>query len=220
MLASTLGGLLANPADAPNSYPVALPGFYSLNVTYVTTFKPDGSVLNATVIVDASSACPPVIAAQYPGRDTCIVGCRPAGACLGGNVCAPGYQSVAPYFGCGACAPQYYSRDGSCVACPSSPGGPLVGLLVLLLVLGGVGYVLNSKGIMIGYISMAIDNFQVGGRPVPAATQTDALRATRTLFLTPSRSPSPPLPRSSPSWPPRRPRGPRPWRRCCTCCPR
>jgi len=159
---STLGGLLDNPADAPNTYPVAQPGFYSLSRTCVVAYASDGSVSQPCVVVNASSACPPQVAAQYPGRDTCIVGCRPAGACAGANTCAPGYQSVAPYYGCGSCAPKFFMRDGACMACPASPIGQVFGLLVLLLLLCGAGYAMNSKGVVIGYLSMAIDFFQVG----------------------------------------------------------
>ena len=72
---STLGGLLSDPADAPNTYPVALPGFYSLSLTCTgNATSPCHSIVNA------STACPAMIAAAFPGRDTCIVGCRPPGA--------------------------------------------------------------------------------------------------------------------------------------------
>jgi hypothetical protein len=159
---STLGGLLTNADDAPNAYPVAIPGFYSLSRTCVVTYHADGSVADACVVVNASSACPPDVAAEFPGRDTCIVACRPAAACLGANTCAPGYMSAAPYYGCGSCAPGYFAQNGACAACTGSPVGLLVGLLLLVLLLGAAGYAANRKGVTLGFVSISIDFCQVG----------------------------------------------------------
>ena len=161
---STLGGLLSNPADAPNTYPVSLPGFYSLARTCTTTFNGDGTVDEPCVVINASTACPPDVAGLYPGRDTCIVGCRPAAACLGNNACAPGYASVGPYYGCGSCAPRYYARSGACMACPPSSAAVIVGLLIIVLAVCGASYIMNSKGILLGAIAIGVDFAQVRRR--------------------------------------------------------
>jgi hypothetical protein len=159
-LADVIPGLLANPADVKNTYPVALPDYYSLSRSCIQTFDGAGNAAENCSIVNATSACPPQVAAIYPGRDTCIVGCRP-GACLGDNACAPGYMSVAPLYRCATCVPGYYSRYGSCVACPAAAPALVFGLLLLVLLITAVAYILHRKQIMIGYIPLAVDCFQV-----------------------------------------------------------
>ena len=158
---STQGGVLANPADAPFSYPVALPGFYSLSRTCTTVFNGDGSVADACVVADAGGACPPLIRAQFPHRDTCVVGCRPPGACAGANACSPGYVSAPPYFACGSCAPSYFMRDGLCAPCPAVPIVLVVGCIALVMALCALAYALNRKGVALGCLSIGIDYFQV-----------------------------------------------------------
>jgi hypothetical protein len=168
---STEGGLLANPADAPNTYPVALAGFYSLSRTCVVTYHVDGSVDNPCVVYDAGGACPPLVRALFPTRDTCIVGCDPAEACAGANECAPGYASTPPYYRCSTCAPAYFRTGGTCTACPAAPAAQLVLLVLVVLAAGGVGFVLNHHGIVIGCGAIGLDYVQV----IAVLAQTNVL---------------------------------------------
>ena len=154
------------PGDAVNTYPVALPGFYSLSTTCVTTFKDsDGSVDDPCPGggTDTSSACPPGLSALFPDRDTCVVACDPPESCLGANVCAPGYRSLAPYYACRACAPTYYRTGGTCTACPASglAYARLIGFVILVLVAGALFFFLNKAGVAIGSVAIGLDYLQV-----------------------------------------------------------
>lgn len=107
--------------------------------------------LNGTLM---SGACPDMIRARYPGRDTCIVGCVPAEACTGANFCSAPYKSIAPYYRCAYCATGYYRAGGDCIKCPDSPATTIVGFAVLILVLALVGYVLQKHDIDVRVISI------------------------------------------------------------------
>ena len=69
---TTLTAALA--ADAVNTYPVALPGFYSLSFTCVASFSLDGSIADPCVLTDAS-------APDGDGAGGC------PGAASGGSLC-------------------------------------------------------------------------------------------------------------------------------------
>ena len=157
-----------DPLDVVNTYPVALPGFYSLATTCVTTFVSSGSsagdVDQPCVVTDTSPACPATLVALFNGtRDTCLISCDPPEACLGANVCAPGYASLPPAYACRACAPTYYRTGGTCTACPSAglAYARLIGFVLLVLAAGAVFFVLNSKGVALGSIAIGLDYIQV-----------------------------------------------------------
>jgi hypothetical protein len=105
--------------------------------------------------------CPEQIADEYPGRDVCVVACSPPEACLGDNVCAYGYRSVAPYFRCATCDIGFYKRTNECVKCPDSPWALVIGFTMLVMVGGGLAYWLNKHKINLAFISIGIDYFQV-----------------------------------------------------------
>jgi len=125
-----------------HTYPVPLPTFFNLNGTM-------------------SEACPPLVRSVLPGRDICIVGCLPTYACAGSNYCEEGYVSKAPYWRCGDCAARYYRQAGDCVKCPDSPEMLFIGVGMLILAVGGLGYYLNKKNFDIRVTSIGIDFFQV-----------------------------------------------------------
>jgi hypothetical protein len=118
-------------------YPIPIIGFYNMNSS-------------DSVSTGMDAACPPAVAALYPGRkDVCIVRCDPPEACLGDNVCAPQYISDAPYFRCATCAPGFYKRATTCVKCPDSIAAVVVVAILIILGGGGVAYFLNKARINI-----------------------------------------------------------------------
>lgn len=106
-----------------------------------------------------SDACPAAI--SISGRASCIVPCVPADACLGDNTCAAGYISTAPYYRCASCAPNYYHLGTTCAQCPSNPYLLIAGVALVFIVIAAIGYILNSYGVNVGYISIGIDWAQV-----------------------------------------------------------
>ena len=120
--------------------PVAIAGFYNLN----------GSML---------VSCPAAFA--IPGRAWCIAPCEPANACLGGNACATGYDSQPPNYRCSNCASGYYKQAATCVKCPDSPAAVFIVFILIVVAVGGLGFVLSKKGVNIAVASIGVDYFQV-----------------------------------------------------------
>lgn len=129
-----------------HSQPRPLPGFFNLNTT---------DRFNSDMI----SECPPN--SIISGRDVCIVPCSPLEACLGDNLCAPGYRSTPPHFRCSSCELGFYRRAASCVRCPDSPELLIVAFVALAVGAAGVGYLLNQKGIDVALIQIGVDYMQV-----------------------------------------------------------
>ena len=136
-------------------YPVALPGFYNLDGPMFSSCDADVAARSVAVVNNVSGS-------YTQQRAVCIVPCEPPGACLGANVCAEGYASVAPIFRCASCAPGFYAAGGgNCRKCPDSPYVLLVGIIVLVMAIAGVGYYFNKKQVNIAVISIGVDFFQV-----------------------------------------------------------
>lgn len=138
-----------------HTYPQPMAGFFDLNGTM-------------------ASACPSAMI--VPDRDVCVVPCIPAAACTGGAAnggCADGYTSVAPYFRCGSCAPGYYSDNGSCIRCPSSPAAIYVGFALFICFGAGAAYWLDKKNVNVAFASIGMDYAQVRAR----CSFPDGLRA-------------------------------------------
>lgn len=154
---STLNGVLQEPLDAQHTYPVPQQGYFSL----VRAAVPDAREPSGFRLLDMGAACPPLIRAQYPGRDVCVVPCEPAEACTGGNVCATGYTSLPPMYRCASCDKGFFKRAGVCVRCPDSPAALFVGFIGVVMLIACAGYLLNKRQVNIAVASIAIDYFQV-----------------------------------------------------------
>lgn len=105
------------------------------------------------------SGCPP--GQGFPGRDVCVVPCIPAEACIGANICAPGYVSQAPLFRCGYCAKGFYRSNAACVPCPTSPAGLVVGFALAAIAGAGAAYYADRKKINVAFVAIGIDYAQV-----------------------------------------------------------
>ena len=127
-------------ANARYPYPIANPGFFNLN----------GSM---------ASACPTGNAIS--GRDVCMVACPVQSACIGGNLCADGYVSIAPLFRCGSCAKGYYPANGKCIGCSNSPYAIVVVAVLVIIAASSAGYFLNKRNVNIAFLSIGIDFMQV-----------------------------------------------------------
>ena len=81
-----------NTSTRVHEEPVAIAGWYSLNVT--------------------GSECPEE---RRFTRPVCpkVVPCQPQEACLGANLCSRGYKSVAPILRCAVCDDCYRSHPGA-----------------------------------------------------------------------------------------------------------
>jgi hypothetical protein len=89
------------------------------------------------------------------------VACYPTSACLGDNICATGYASTSWPYRCAQCAEGYYASYGSCFACPAAPALTVVFFILVGVAAIAVGYVLNSRGVSIAYLTIGLDFFQV-----------------------------------------------------------
>jgi len=138
--------------EASLTYPIPLSGWYNLNSSdaYTRKWSPGSSMLEA---------CPEGF--QDHGRDVCIVPCDPADSCLGDNHCAYGYTSKPPMWRCASCDTGFYKRAGECIKCPDSPAALFIGFILLILVAGGIGFMLNKRQVNIAVISIGVDYFQV-----------------------------------------------------------
>ena len=105
------------------------------------------------------SACPSVF--SVAGRDWCIAPCEPRESCLGNNFCAYGYDSREPAYRCSTCAKGFYKRTGSCVKCPDSPAAMFIGFILLVIFIGGAGFMMNKKQVNLAVISIGVDYLQV-----------------------------------------------------------
>lgn len=101
-----------------------------------------------------------------------LVGCEPKDACLGDNICKPGYASAEPWFRCATCdkcyqekptdpCQMFYKQHGECVECPDNAIVLVIGFIVAVVFLAAVGYVLNKKNMHLAFLSIGVDYFQV-----------------------------------------------------------
>jgi hypothetical protein len=143
---------LAVSFEASLTYPVPNPGWHNLNSSdaYTKRWAPGQSMMDS---------CPEGY--QHYGRDVCVVPCDPPESCLGDNVCAYGYTSKPPMWRCASCDTGFYKRAGECIKCPDSPAALFIGFVLLVVVVGWVGYTLNKRQVNIAVISIGIDFFQV-----------------------------------------------------------
>jgi hypothetical protein len=135
------------------TYPRPLKGWYNLNSSDRNSLKwgePGESMM---------STCPEGF--QVGNRDVCIAPCDPPEACLRDNICAFGYASKAPAWRCSNCDTGFYRRNIECIKCPDSPWALVIGMLLLIIFAGGLGYFLAQKGVNIAVVSIGIDFFQV-----------------------------------------------------------
>lgn len=106
-----------------------------------------------------ASACPP--GSAVPGRDVCIVPCLPISACLGNNMCAPGYSSAGPLYRCGYCASGFYRSNAECIRCPDSPAALVIGFVLLAMAGAAAAYWADKKQINVAFVAIGIDYAQV-----------------------------------------------------------
>ena len=96
-------------------------------------------------------------------RDVCIMPCHNYWSCLGGNVCAEGYESVAPYFRCATCKTGYFMRFGRCVACPSGDGAVVFAYIVAIIVAVLLAWVFSKYEVHVAMLSIGVDFCQTVG---------------------------------------------------------
>ncbi|KAA0171764.1 hypothetical protein FNF28_00400 [Cafeteria roenbergensis] len=130
-----------------HTMPVPLPGWFNLNSS------------DSFGSQSMSGACPPAFAIE--GRDVCIVPCSPQSSCLGENLCAPGYRSVAPEFRCASCDLSFYRRAGECVKCPDSPELLIIAFVVIAMGAAVAAYFMNKSNVDVALVQIGIDYFQV-----------------------------------------------------------
>lgn len=87
-----------------------------------------------------------------------VTPCEPRSACIGSNLCAPGYTGER----CGKCIPgQFYRVNGLCERCPDNPWLIVVVFVVVGLGACAFGFLLNSKNVNVAFVSIGVDYFQV-----------------------------------------------------------
>lgn len=82
--------------------------------------------------------------------------CEPTWACEGNNTCAEGYTAER----CSQCVKgTHYRIGGECRKCPDRPWLVFVGMGIAAMFAGGVGFMLNRKGIKNVLIMICADTF-------------------------------------------------------------
>merc|ERR1711968_41626 len=92
-------------------------------------------------------------------RNVCpyMVPCDPPEACIGDNMCAPGYVGKK----CNKCDYGYFRSEGVCKGCASNPY-LMLGMFLAVVVAAGIGFaVIKWLQINLGVISIGIDYFQI-----------------------------------------------------------
>ena len=86
-----------------------------------------------------------------------FVRCEPIDACNGDNVCDPAYAGER----CTVCAENYFKLSGECQSCPECKWCMPVALLFAVIVAGSCGWVLATREVNLGVMSIGVDYFQV-----------------------------------------------------------